>query len=96
MAEAKLRLCLLLEGTSAMSRAWSGVRLQYIEPLLRFLDKDPALRFELALIVFQTRTPYRQAARQPKVSRAHSIPHERGPPTTQACVRRRSDFRIWQ
>lgn len=55
----QLRLVLLLECTAAMPGYWPELRAFYIEPLLKALDAGQLGRFELALVAYQTRSPYR-------------------------------------
>lgn len=59
--DVRTRVCLVVEGSTALAQHWERLRGDYLEPLLRAIDKGHMGACELALIVFQTRSEYRCA-----------------------------------
>ena len=53
------RFCVLVDGNAAMGQHWHDLRLFYIEPLLRGFDQGRLGAFELALVVYHTRSAFR-------------------------------------
>lgn len=50
-----LKLCIVLEATACMQQHWNEMRLHYLEPLLRHIDKGGMGVTELSLVLFRSR-----------------------------------------